>query len=227
MLSNPFPDSCTFFSSPLAETLSLSPLPEEQAFIQNFKSESRKRNYLVGRHLSRKALAEFDPSLSLYFIGTGPQNEPLWPKGFIGSISHSNSYACSIVSQQNNTLAVGIDIEPLDRILGQDISGRICDNTERAWVKENPNQETQRLLTVFAAKEAVFKALFPLYQEMFWFDAVSLSWDSAQRRFDAKLLFEPSSFLPEGSVLPIQIMFEQGHVVASIIVPQATLNNDG
>ncbi len=222
MLTNPYPDSCTFFAASLSSKLSLASLPEEESFVQNIKAESRKKSYLLGRHLARKALCELDPTLASFFIKTGEHNEPLWPHGLIGSLSHSTEIACAIVSSFERTLALGIDVEPIHRTLSQDISRKVCDESEKAWVQAVPAEENLRLLSIFAAKEAIFKALFPLYQKMFWFDAVSLSWENELHGFNATLLFEPHPQLRKGTNIPVNITYECDHVTASVLVPQVT-----
>ena len=44
-------------------------------------------------------------------VGSGWGGEPLWPAGFIGSISHSKRLSVAAVAKQEDFMAVGIDIE--------------------------------------------------------------------------------------------------------------------
>ena len=49
--------------------------------------QKRKAEFLAGRYCARAALAQLDGSLAVN-IGIGANREPLWPPGFVGSITH-------------------------------------------------------------------------------------------------------------------------------------------
>lgn len=82
---------------------------------------------------------------------------PVWPAGVIGSLAHDRRVAVAAVADRRRIDALGIDIEPAES-LPMDLLDIIATPDERPRLGENPIYG--RLL--FAAKEAVYKAVYPL-----------------------------------------------------------------
>ena len=62
-----------------------------------------------GRACARKALSEIGcPPVA---IGSGTSGEPLWPIGYVGSISHTDCLAASVVALNPPMLGIGLDLE--------------------------------------------------------------------------------------------------------------------
>ena len=87
----------------------------------------------------------------------GASGEPIWPAGITGSLAHDERIAVAAVGMQTNVGAVGIDIEPAVA-LPPDMLALIATPRELSRIADDPLQG--RLL--FAAKEAVYKALYPI-----------------------------------------------------------------
>jgi 4'-phosphopantetheinyl transferase EntD len=82
---------------------------------------------------------------------------PVWPDGFVGSIAHDSSFAIAAIAAQREYLSVGVDIEPAEP-LAADLLDIVATAKERDRIQDDPCQG--RLL--FAVKEAIYKAVYPL-----------------------------------------------------------------
>jgi 4'-phosphopantetheinyl transferase EntD len=82
---------------------------------------------------------------------------PLWPAGVVGSLAHDETVAVAAVALRRDVSALGIDVEPAEP-LPADVLDLIASQEERAMLGDDPC--AARLL--FAAKEAVYKAVHPL-----------------------------------------------------------------
>lgn len=82
---------------------------------------------------------------------------PGWPKGIVGSIAHDATAAVAALASSADFGSLGIDIEPAEP-LEPDLLELIAGPNERRRMQDDPFGG--RLL--FAAKEAVYKAVHPL-----------------------------------------------------------------
>jgi 4'-phosphopantetheinyl transferase EntD len=82
---------------------------------------------------------------------------PIWPAGVVGSMAHDDRIAVAAVGLRRDLDAVGIDIEPVAP-LPPDMLELIATPRERRAIADNPLGA--KLL--FAIKEAVYKAAYPL-----------------------------------------------------------------
>jgi 4'-phosphopantetheinyl transferase EntD len=90
-------------------------------------------------------------------LPNAPSGAPVWPAGVVGSLAHDQDVAVAAVATVDRIAALGIDVEPAEE-LPPDLIDIV------ATPKERPGTDSQlyhgRLL--FAAKEAVYKAVHPL-----------------------------------------------------------------
>lgn len=157
-------------------------LPEEEAALGRVV-ETRLREFTVGRACARRALAALGaPAAPLL---RGPNREPLWPVGIVGSITHCVGYCAAAVAFRQDVVALGIDAEPAAP-LPDSMLDLIASPEERAWVEAQGGEVRDRLL--FSAKESVFKAWFPLTGRWLGFEEVHLEFDIEASTFTAELL---------------------------------------
>jgi 4'-phosphopantetheinyl transferase EntD len=90
-------------------------------------------------------------------IPRGASGEPIWPAGISGSIAHDDRIAVAAVGRQRDIRSVGIDVEPAV-LLPPEMLELIASPQELGGIADDPLQG--KLL--FAAKEAVYKAVYPL-----------------------------------------------------------------
>jgi 4'-phosphopantetheinyl transferase EntD len=106
---------------------------------------------IVARKLL-KALGEPNAALP-----RSPSGAPVWPPGIVGSIAHDDEVAVAAVVRSGHVRSLGIDVEPA-HALPHELVPIVATASERA--RYNTAVLESRIL--FCAKEAVFKALYPL-----------------------------------------------------------------
>jgi 4'-phosphopantetheinyl transferase EntD len=140
--------------------------PEEEKIIAQ-AVEKRRREYATVRSCARSCLGRLGYPETPILPGVG--GAPTWPTGVLGSMTHCAGYAAAAVGRLPRIRAIGIDAEP-DAPLPDGVVDLIATATERdrlAVTQPGPGGPNwDRLL--FSAKEAVYKAWFPLVGE--WLD---------------------------------------------------------
>jgi len=119
-----------------------------------------KELFLMGRHAAHLGLKSLG-SENLE-VGRSESREPLWPEGFLGSIAHTSGLAVAVVAQNSLWRGLGIDVEKLDRSFRFEIDKKMASEKEQAWIRSQPEKVRERTLALFSAKEATFKAFYPL-----------------------------------------------------------------
>jgi 4'-phosphopantetheinyl transferase EntD len=156
--------------------------PEEARLVAG-AVQRRRREFVTGRACARDALAKL--GITSVAIPSGERGEPLWPLGVVGSITHCSGYRACAVARTSRVTSIGIDAEenaPLpDRILE-----RIAFGSEREFPAYDGPASLDRLL--FCAKEAVYKAWFPIARRWLGFEDVEVSIDVEQQAFTSRLL---------------------------------------
>ena len=91
-------------------------------------------------------------------VGRSAGGAPVWPAGTIGSIAHDETLAVVALARRGGAVAsLGIDIEPAEP-LPRDLAAFVLTEGERRAFADDPLAGR----VVFAAKEAVYKAINPL-----------------------------------------------------------------
>jgi 4'-phosphopantetheinyl transferase EntD len=175
-------------------------LHREEVGILSPRACTRKRiEFASGRAAAHFALKEIGFA-NPFPILRGQMGEPLWPEGIAGSITHCYPWSVAIAVKCPNRVVIGLDLETTERIQGTDISELVCSNAELDWVRAGALQE--RLTMIFSAKEAVYKAFYPLCLHYVDFKDVDLTWVPVQSCFQAKFL-APFGPIPRGQVCTV------------------------
>ncbi len=169
-------------------------LPEERAAIAHAVA-GRRRDYLGVRDCARRALADlglFDEGTpDRPVIPTGPNREPLWPAGVVGSLTHTDGYRGAAVAPAHAVRSVGIDAEPHAE-LPAGVFDMVTVPEERPLLRAvGHGVHADRVL--FCAKEAIYKAWYPLTGEWLGFEEASVRLEVTELgpvrgRFTARLL---------------------------------------
>jgi 4'-phosphopantetheinyl transferase EntD len=157
--------------------------PGEEALLGR-AVEKRRREFVAGRVLARRALARLGAPEEP--IVTQGDRAPIWPRGFTGSITHTRTF-CAVVAARVSPAGIqslGIDAE--DRIaLSDELLPKICNERERAWLSGRAEPERGILGKLFfSAKEAFYKCQSPLTGRFLGFEDVDLELDVDGGRFD-------------------------------------------
>ncbi|OBJ54991.1 4'-phosphopantetheinyl transferase [Mycobacterium sp. 1423905.2] len=170
----------------------LTPLPEEEPLIA--KSVAKRRNeFITVRHCARLALGEL--GLPPVPILKGEKGEPCWPSGVVGSLTHCTGYRGAVVGRDTAVRSLGIDAEPHD-VLPNGVLEAISLPAERGEIplKMPPGLHWDRIL--FCAKEATYKAWFPMTQRWLGFEDAHITFEadsSTTGRFVSRILIDPSA----------------------------------
>ena len=144
--------------------------------------------HLAGRECAAIALARAGaPSGE---VGTNAEGSPIWPAGFVGSITHTRGFASACASSLRELAGVGIDTEEvLDHAASVEIRDVVATRDELGRLQRRSVLDEQSLVTLlFSAKESVYKCVAPITKEFLEFhDVELLEVDFAAGAFEARI----------------------------------------
>lgn len=202
------------FDDPLGVRL----YPEEEALLRRAVA-SRRIEFGTARWCARQALARLGVPPAP--ILPGPRGAPSWPTGVAGSMTHCAGYRAAALAHSRDFAAIGIDAEPHGP-LPDGVRDVIASQEEQLALTElaaaAPEVSWDKLL--FSAKEAAYKAWFPLTQRWLGFKDASISINPADGTFTARLLV-PGPVLADRQLTEFRgrWLVRDGLVITSIAVP--------
>ena len=159
--------------------------PEEEKIIAH-AVEPRRREYATVRSCARVCLGRLGYGPAPILPGVGGAS--IWPAGVLGSMTHCAGYAAAAVGSLPQISAIGIDAEP-DAPLPDGVLDLIATAAERDRLDvtrpETDGPNWDRLL--FSAKEAVYKAWFPLVGDWLDHQEAEIRFHPQERTFTAQL----------------------------------------
>ena len=170
----------------------LKPLPEEEPLI--VRSVVKRRNeFVTVRHCARVALGEL--GIPPAPILKGDKGEPCWPDGVVGSLTHCDGYRGAVVGRAGQVRSVGIDAEP-HGVLPNGVLEAVSLPPERRELAAMADAlHWDRIL--FCAKEATYKAWYPLTRRWLGFEDAHIIFDvepdGATGEFVSQILIDPSA----------------------------------
>jgi 4'-phosphopantetheinyl transferase EntD len=170
----------------------LVPLPEEEPLIA--RSVAKRRNeFVTVRYCARQALGEL--GLPPVPILKGDKGEPCWPDGVVGSLTHCEGFRGAVVGRRAEVRSVGIDAEP-HGVLPKGVLPAISLPDERVELAGLPGSlHWDRIL--FCAKEATYKAWFPLTHRWLGFEDAHITFavdgSGAAGMFSSAILIDPAA----------------------------------
>lgn len=169
------------------DTIPVELFPAEAELVHR-AVDKRRQEFATARRCAREALAALGhPPAPLL---PGERGAPQWPEGVTGSITHCPGYRAAAVALVTSLRTIGIDAEPHEP-LPDGILPSIASDDESAAVAELSRRDDgvawDRLL--FCAKEAVYKAWFPLTRRWLGFEEAEITIDR-DGSFAARLLVD-------------------------------------
>lgn len=135
-------------------------------------SPTRLLEFTAGRCLARELLRGMGAPRPI--VLRARDRSPVWPLGFVGSIAHTDSTCLVVVGRSPLVESVGVDVEPAES-LEEDLFAEIATARELRWLATVDADRRGRFARrLFAAKEAVYKCLYPIDQEFLGFHDVEL-----------------------------------------------------
>ncbi len=171
----------------------------------------RQREFASGRRAAHEALRALGRGASAVRIA--PDRAPVWPHGICGSISHCNKVAVAVVAERGAIRSLGIDVED-DAPLSDEVLETILGPLENGRLGLMPDNH-RAARAIFSAKEAVYKAQYPLTHELFGFEVLDVELRPALDRFQARFLRQIGPFT-EGSLVEGSIAWVNGLMVSFV-----------
>ncbi len=160
------------YSEAYSDPPGLAPLPEEEPLIARSVAK-RRSEFITVRHCARIALGQLGVPPGP--ILKGDKGEPCWPDGVVGSLTHCTGYRGAVVGRTGAVRSLGIDAEQHD-VLPDGVLGAISLEEERHEIASLPEGlHWDRIL--FCAKEATYKAWFPLTKRWLGFEDAHVVFD--------------------------------------------------
>jgi 4'-phosphopantetheinyl transferase EntD len=172
-------------------------------------AQTRIEQFTAGRVCSRIALGRFGVAMTTPVL-RGEDRAPIWPPGFVGSISHTDTWCAAAVARAEDVRSIGIDLEPATP-LKESLWRRVCTAKERDWLHQlSAPGLTGKIL--FSAKESVYKCQYPLTTKFLGFHAVEV--ELGEDSFQAVFQQEAGEFKP-GDVMTGRYLVEDGLVATA------------
>ena len=175
----------------------------------------RQAEYLAGRVCARAALQRLDGRD--YVPGTFDDRSPIWPAGIHGSITHGKGWAAAVVAADGACKGLGLDQETLlDDSRAERLAGEIL--TPAELERLDRSQLGLAVTLTFSLKESLFKTLFPLTRQRFYFEhAEVLEW-SSDGHARLRLLTDLSEHWRHGALVQGQFSLQGGHLLSLVSV---------
>lgn len=141
-------------------------LPQEARSIPSRQPPMRRASG-AARWIARGLLAEM--GLNDTAILRASSGAPVWPSGITGSLAHDDDMAVAAVAPVSHIASLGIDVEPADP-LPDDILALVATGADRT----DPVNRHLAGRILFAAKEAVYKAAYPLDREVLGYEDITV-----------------------------------------------------
>lgn len=146
----------------------------ERAYIAGAVPQ-RRAEFTTARVCARRALARV--GVAPASLVPHPDRSPRWPRGVVGSISHTAGCCVVAVSTATRLVGLGIDVE-VDSPLEPELEAMVCTAVESAWLDARPHVARGRLAKLlFSAKEAVYKCQYPTTHARLEFHDIEIAVD--------------------------------------------------
>jgi 4'-phosphopantetheinyl transferase EntD len=199
----------------------LVPHPAEEPLIAR-AVEKRRRDFIGARHCARIALGKLgEPPAAIL---KGEKGQPLFPSGIVGSLTHCDGYQAAVLAHAMRYRSVGIDAEPHEA-LPDGVLDAVSLPAEREWLSRNDSGlHLDRLL--FCAKEATYKAWFPLTDRWLGFEDAHITFQTtdsvagiATGSFHSDLLIDGKTLAgPPLASFDGRWLITDSHILAAIVV---------
>ena len=181
--------------------------------------EKRRWEFHAGRHCARRALLELGAPETA--ILPGADRAPVWPDGFVGSITHTGAhqqgYAAAVVARVTEVRSLGLDAE-LCEPLAPELQERVLTPLEQAFLGTLDADQRGLVATLFfSAKEAFYKCQYPLTQRFLGFQEVEVEFELERNHFRAQLRDAPE--INDASMLVGRFLMTERLIVTGVELP--------
>jgi enterobactin synthetase component D len=178
----------------------------------------RQGEYLAGRLCAREALRQLcgQPLVP----GRDEDGVPIWPAGVIGSITHGAGQAAAMVASRQDWQGLGLDLEKqLSAERAAKLAGEILTPAEMERAAGLNTEQFARLVTLtFSLKESLFKALYPLVLQRFYFHDAELLGHDDEGHAELRLLIDLSADWTAGAKLNGRFAEFDGYLLSLVAI---------
>ena len=165
---------------------------------------ARLAEFSAGRAAARMALGRPDQALPM-----GPDRAPVWPADSVGSITHCAGLCLAIAGRAADFQGLGLDGEP-DLPLDPTLWDTVLRPDEQA-------PDGLAAMAHFVAKEAAYKAQYPLSRHLFGFQTLRLTFAGDHFRASFAQAVPPFA---KGHILQGRMIRAGGYLGALVTLPQ-------
>lgn len=236
MIREVLPDdvvAVTFDEVPLSEQGALAALHPAEAEQIASAVESRRIEFAAARACAREAMARLGVPAGP--VVRGGRGMPVWPPGVVGTLTHTEGLRAAALAPAGSVRSLGLDAEP-HGALPAGVLRAVSLPEEAAWVRtaarERPGVHWDRVL--FTAKEATYKAWFPLTRRWLGFEDARItlvptrvSGGSAEGELRSRILVDPHAVDggPDLVELRGRWAVRDGYVVSAIVLRPAAADS--
>jgi 4'-phosphopantetheinyl transferase EntD len=194
-----FPDGVVVVTSrDTANALDL--FPEELQAMARATS-ARRCEFALGRRCAREALAILGGPLVA--IPVGRFRDPMWPFGYVGSITHCRGFCAAAaartqhVNSSRSIRGLGLNSAPATS-LPEELARVVCSADECAWLASQRGDGVPWDRLFLCTKESAYKCLFPATHRFLELRDMGVRFDPEHGSFDVTLpsLYGSPSRLP-------------------------------
>ena len=180
----------------------------------------RLASFLAGRGVASAALRQAGFRDWDQPIGRLTSGAPQWPVGWVGSIAHTDSLCVSAVAENDAVSYLGIDCElMMSQKIASEVGTSIAPELAARGLDSAFTDFPQAVTVAFAAKESLYKALFPVVGSFFGFEAAEVELvDAAAGILELRLAVPLAPALPAGRAFQCRWVVQRGHVIAAVEV---------
>ena len=190
-------------------------LPEEKELIKG-AAKKRKEDFATGRLCARKALSYYN--VLIVPILNDESRKPIWPEGYVGSISHCPGLYGAAVAEQARCRSLGFDMESLRRKVEEDyITSIILHPEEQEELWDLPEGAAGlRTRIIFSVKESFFKCIFPLVEKYIGFKSVKCLVNDDTGRVTVRIMKDINGEFFAGTELKGRFLIEGDYVFSGM-----------
>ena len=236
MIRDVLPDdvvAVTFDEVGLSDADALAALHPVEADQIGGAVESRRIEFAAARACAREAMHRL--GLPDAPVVRGGRGMPVWPAGVVGTLTHTDGLRAAALARADAVRSLGVDVEPHGP-LPEGVLDAVALPEESAWVRaalgEEPDVRWDRVL--FTAKEATYKAWFPLTRRWLGFaDAritlvpTRVAGGAAEGELRSRILIDPHAVDGGPDLLDLRGRWavRDGYVVSAIVLRPARVDS--
>lgn len=143
--------------------------------------DKRRAEFSAGRNCARRLLAAMGRDAVPLMIGD--YRQPIWPAGFVGSISHADEICAVALAKDESITSLGIDVEILED-LDDAVTDLVLTPTEQQFARMHDGWLRK---LIFSIKESNYKCCYPQVRAFIDFQQCEVTLNMQQQSYTARI----------------------------------------